>query len=105
MSPTPAGRQPVVELSDPLLTGVMAAGLRLGVAGDREDVVRWADCQIGQRDDVPAWLIDLSMSHDKHNLDIIGILNRVAGDADCLAVCRGLYSLIPVLPVDYSYDQ
>src|SRR5579885_2592326 len=95
--------QPLI-LDDPLLAAILAAGLLHNVVA-REDVVRWADSEIEKREDIPAWLIDLSMSQKMFTLDIISLLSGIAGDVPHLAVCRGLYSLFGDLPPTYSYDD
>jgi hypothetical protein len=77
-----------------LAASVFALGLRHGFVR-REDVVRWADRRIEGSDTPAAWLIELSMSQDRHWLDVVSVLNRVAEGVDRAATCRAVYALLP----------
>jgi len=91
-------------VTDELCTAILAAGLWLGVV-DADAVVAWADGEIGRRADVPPpWLIELSLSKRRHVLDVIAILNEVAGKVDRRAVFAGVCSLLPDLN-HYDFDQ
>jgi hypothetical protein len=83
-----------VSPDDRFATSVLAAGLLLGLF-HREDVVRWADRRIESSDIPPGWLIDLSLSQNLHDLDLIALLRRVGAGADPVATCRALYAFCP----------
>ncbi len=95
---SPCSRREVLAVEpkpdDKLVAAVAARGLSLG-AVRREDVVRWADRRIAEIDVPPAWLVDLSLSQDRHRLDLIGDLNRLGDGVDPVAVCRAIYALLP----------
>jgi hypothetical protein len=56
-----------------------AAGFELGVTSDAT-IVRWADEVIAEMPQPPSELIDLSLS-SLNRVDVLGLLNRIAGDA------------------------
>ncbi len=93
-----------LNLDDTFAAAILAAGLYHDVVR-REDVVQWADFEIGKRDDVPAWLIDVSLSQRMLTLDIISRLNDVAGVVEGTSLTRGIYSLLPFPLTGYTYDH
>lgn len=79
---------------DKLAASVFALGLTLGFV-QREDVVRWADRRITEIEKPPMWLIDLSLSRDRHFMDLISDLNDIARGVDPVATCTVAFSLLP----------
>lgn len=90
-------------MTDEWCAAILAAGLRLGVV-DTDAVIAWADCEIERRQDVPAWLIDLSLSKPRHILDVIGMLAEVGRGVDGRSVLVGVCSLLPNL-TGYDFEQ
>jgi hypothetical protein len=78
---------------------VLAAGLQLGVI-DQNVVVRWADDRIARLASVPDWLIELSLSKKLHVLDVVRMLNCIAGEFDRRAVFVGVCAMLPDLRAD-----
>jgi hypothetical protein len=95
---------PSLNLDDQLAAAILVAGLYHDLV-KREDVVQWADAEIGRRDEVPTWLIDVSLSQRLLTLDLISRLNEVAGAVESISVCRGIYSLLPFPLTGYTYDH
>jgi hypothetical protein len=69
---------------------------------DRTDIIRWADSWIEAIDVPPTWLIDLSLSHDMHAVDVAKLLDNIGPDVDAESVCRCVYAFIAE-PVDETY--
>lgn len=95
----------LLPIDDHLIAAILAVGLRFGVLRKR-DLISWADQEIEQRSEVPAWLIDLSLSNSKDlpSVDIVKVLEDVSRTAIAEAVCIGIYSLIPDI-ADRNYEQ
>jgi hypothetical protein len=89
-------------VTDEWCAAILAAGLRLGVV-DPDAAIAWADREIARRDDIPGWLIDLSLSKRRHILDVIGGLDEVGRGVDRRAVFVGVCSLLPDL-TSYDFD-
>lgn len=89
--------------SDKLAASVFALGLTHGFVR-REDVVRWADRRILEIDHAPEWLIDLSLSRDRHFMDLIGDLKRLADGVDPVTTCEAVYALLPDVS-SYTFDE
>jgi len=70
-------------IDDGLLAAIISIGLKFD-AVSRQDAIAWADQEIEHRTEVPAWLIDLSMSNsvDLPDKDKVELLSRVGNDAD-----------------------
>jgi hypothetical protein len=90
-------------MTDERCAAVLSAGLRLGVI-EHWAAIAWADREIARRDDVPGWLIDLSLSQRRHILDVIGQLQEVGRHVDRRAVFVGICSLLPDL-TGYNFDR
>jgi hypothetical protein len=91
-------------LLDRLAASVFALGLAHGFVR-REDVIGWADRRITKTDSPPPeWLIDLSLSRDRHRLDLIGDLKRLAEGVDPAATCNATYALLPDED-GFSFDE
>jgi hypothetical protein len=88
---------------DKLAAAVFAVGLLEGFVR-REDVVLWADSRIESTDAPPEWLLDLSLSHNFHILDLVGLLNRVSEGVDPVSTCRAVYALLPEVGA-YTFDR
>lgn len=81
--------------SDAFAAAVFAAGLEYGLLR-REDVIAWADGHIETLPGPPpTWLIDLSLARDTNLEDLLGLLGRLGGGVDPVAVCRAVYALVP----------
>jgi hypothetical protein len=87
----------------PLVAAVLAAGVWFGLV-EREDVIAWADHLIEKTDQPPLWMIDLSLSHDLHVVDVVRLLNEVGTGVVPIDICRGLYGFLPS-PEGYSFEQ
>lgn len=81
---------------DKVAASVLALGLLHGFV-QREDVVRWADERIAATDSPPLWLIDLSLSQNRHILDVIALLKPITEGVDAMTTCRTVYALLPNL--------
>jgi hypothetical protein len=82
-----------IEISDESLAAVLSQGLRYQHVS-MQDVIRRADREIERRPTPPSWIVELSMSARTHVLDVVNLLNRIAGDVDRVTVARGLLSLV-----------
>ena len=91
------------ESDDALAVSVFALALDHGFVR-REDVVRWADRRIAETDIPPAWLIDLSLSQDRHLSDLISELSEVGTDVSAEAVLRAVLALVPGVRA-MSFDE
>ena len=92
-----------VSPDDRLAASVFATGLLLNFVG-REDVVRWADRRIESVDTPPGWLIDLSLSQNLFDMDLISLLRRVGTGTDPVATCKAAYALAPDVAA-LSFDE
>lgn len=81
-------------LTDSLACGVFAAGLAHG-ALLQDEVVAWADRQIEARENLPAWLMDLSLSAGSRLEDTASSLRILAEPISGLDICRAFYALLP----------
>lgn len=79
-----------------------AMGLQLGICSHTE-LITWADKLIEKIDRPSDWTIDLSTDSQKHELDVVRILNSVPGVPDLEVSFRLLIAkLALVKPVLYS---
>jgi hypothetical protein len=69
---------------------------------DRTDIICWADSCIEAIDVPPTWLIELSLSHEMHIVDVAKLLDNFGADVDAERVCRCIYAFIAE-PVDETY--
>lgn len=71
---------------------------------EREDVIAWADRCIERTQHPPDWMIELSLSHERHVVDVLRLLNEVGTGVNPADICRGLYAFLPN-PAGYSLDD
>lgn len=88
---------------DAVVAAVLAAASWFCLV-EREDVIAWADRCIERTEHPPGWMIELSLSHDLHVVDVLRLLNEVGRGVDSADICRGLYAFLPD-PTGYSLDD
>lgn len=86
-----------------LVASVLSTGIWLGVV-ERKYVIAWADYLIEHTDIPPIWMIDLSVSHDYHVLDVMTLLAGIKLGADGAETCRAIYGFIDSPPVETFGD-
>jgi hypothetical protein len=91
-----------VPIDDTLIASVLSKGIRLGIV-TRETVIAWADHLIAQSQIPSGWMIDLSLSQNFHDLDVVAILDRIGDGADPAAMCRAMYGFLEV-PADCTFE-
>ena len=86
------------------MAAVLEFGIQHGLIG-RAQVIAWADWLIEREEAAPPdWMINLSLSHNLHVLDIVSILRKLAGETDRVAVCRAIYAFIEP-PAASTFDE
>lgn len=92
------------EISDGLVAAVLLFGIQHGLVA-RTQVIAWADWLIEREEATPpTWVINLSLSHNLHVLDIVSILRTQASESDRVRICQAIYAFIEP-PTAPTFDE